>query len=204
MTMKWLPNAVMILRCVLAIYVGYLVLEMNGDIQSDRPTGLWLFLPFALFVFTAATDWLDGVLARSMEAESRLGARLDPIADKLLAASSLIALSYVQNWAWYISLPAIVIIGRDFLLTAMREALGNPTTLKVSQAAKWKTAVVLTSIAAVLFGMALSYITSGVEPGSPVWIICHAPIFLGLAGLWLAAIMSVMTAAEYVTAIGKA
>ncbi|WP_300378040.1 CDP-alcohol phosphatidyltransferase family protein [Henriciella sp.] len=203
MSLKWLPNTVTILRCALALVVGYMLLEMDGDIRSGQTAGGWLFLPFAVFVFTAATDWLDGALARALNAESRFGARLDPIADKLLAASTLVALAYMERWAWFILLPALVIIGRDFLMTAVREAMGNPSTLKVSPAAKWKTAVVLTSLASVLLGIAFSYLAAGSDPYSVLWVIARTPWIVGMLGLWIAAVMSVMTATNYVSALAR-
>ena len=203
MSLKWLPNAVTVIRCVLAIIVGYVILQAETGYRADRAAGAWVFLPFILFTVTAATDWLDGALARSLGAESRFGARLDPIADKLLTASSLFALAHVEGWAWYLMLPAIAIVGRDFLLTAMRESMGNPATLKVSRAAKWKTTIVLTAIGLVLFGMAVSYLAAGAAPLSPVWIVTRGPLLLGLPGIWAAAVLSIMTAADYISAAAK-
>ncbi|RIJ17495.1 CDP-alcohol phosphatidyltransferase family protein [Henriciella mobilis] len=200
MSLKWLPNAVTVLRCVLAIIVGYAILDTHKDALAGREYGVWLFLPFALFVITAATDWLDGVLARRLDAESSFGARLDPIADKLLAASSLLALSHLEHWAWYLMLPTVAIVGRDFMMTAMREALGNPPGLNVSKAAKWKTAIVLTAIGLVLFSMAASYFAYDADPYSIAWLASRGPLLLGLLGIWVAAILSVITAIDYVQA----
>ncbi|MEQ8557729.1 MAG: CDP-alcohol phosphatidyltransferase family protein [Henriciella sp.] len=203
MSLKWLPNTVTALRCVFAIVVGYAILRMDGDMRADREAGFWAFVPFILFTVTALTDWVDGMLARSLNAESQFGARLDPIADKLLTASSLLALAHIEGWAWYMMLPAIIIIGRDFLLTAMREALGNPTTLKVSMAAKWKTTIVLTAIGLTLFAMAFSQFVYDAERISLLWIASRGPLILGLLGIWVAAVLSVITAIDYVSAAGK-
>lgn len=200
MGLKWLPNAVTIARCLLALAVGYAILQADLDLRDGRAASLWVFLPFILFVIAAGSDWIDGALARGLDAESQFGARLDPIADKLLAASSLIALCYVDRWSWYLALPTIAIVGRDFLMTAMREAMGNPTQLKVTRAAKWKTAIVLTAIAAVLLGAAIAEYTHFAEPFSALWLLTRGLLIAGLAGIWVAAVLSVMTAVDYVSA----
>ncbi|WP_084399186.1 CDP-alcohol phosphatidyltransferase family protein [Henriciella aquimarina] len=203
MGLSWLPNAVTIARCVLAIWVGYAILQLDIDLRGGREAGLWLFVPFVVFTLTAASDWLDGALARKLDAESRFGARIDPIADKLLAASSLLALCYIERWALYIAIPALAIIVRDFLLTAMREALGNPSTLKVSNAAKWKTTIVLTSIGGLLFGAAVSEYAHHAPEFSPLWLVTRGLLLAGIAGLWFAALLSVMTAINYVSAAAR-
>ena len=110
MTLKWLPNALTIARCILAIVVGYTILDFDTRTQAGDATALILFLPFALFSFVALTDWLDGWLARKLDAESAFGARLDPIGDKLLSASSLLALSITGTWAWFILIPTLAIV----------------------------------------------------------------------------------------------
>ena len=59
MTLKWLPNALTIARCILAIVVGYTILDFDTRTQAGDATALVLFLPFALFSFVALTDWLE-------------------------------------------------------------------------------------------------------------------------------------------------
>lgn len=201
MGLKWLPNTVTILRCVLAIWVGFLILEFGRQLDAGRATGSWVFLPFAAFVFVAATDWLDGALARSLDAVSPLGARLDPIADKLLTGACLLTLAHLDSWTWTVSIPALTIVGRDLLMTAIRESMGNPRGLKVTRAAKWKTAVALVAIGACLLGMAISALALDTERFSAAWIGTRAVLMAGLVGIWVAAIMSVMTAADYVSAL---
>ena len=86
----------------------------------------------------------------------------------------------------------------------MREALGNPSGLKVSSMAKWKTAIALSAIGCVLFSMALSQHANDAERFSPVWLLTRGPLMAGLAGIWFAAILSVVTAWDYVAAAGRA
>ncbi|MGB3627150.1 MAG: CDP-alcohol phosphatidyltransferase family protein [Henriciella sp.] len=203
MNLKWLPNTVTIIRCVLAIYVGYLILNMGADLDDRREPGLWLFVPFLVFSFVAATDWLDGALARGLDAESPLGARLDPIADKLLTGASLLTLAHVDSWGLILTPPALAIVGRDLLITAIREAMGNPGNLKVSNSAKWKTAVALIGIGLTLFGMAVSGYVPSSEEGSAAWLASRGALLAGIVAIWIAAIMSVLTAIDYVSAMTR-
>lgn len=93
-----LANALTALRVVLAPV--FLLLYVQGD----RPRAL------AAFAAAAATDVLDGLVARALGQHTRLGAFLDPIADKLLAACALVALAATDQLPWW--LPALV-VSRD-------------------------------------------------------------------------------------------
>lgn len=202
MGLKWLPNAVTIGRCLMAVFVALSYLWMMDEAERNRASGAWLFIPFILFSATAATDWLDGYLARALDAESAFGARLDPIADKLLVGACLIAMAHAEHWDWFLMIPTVVIVGRDVLLTAMREALGNPAGMKVSSAAKWKTAVALVAIGMFLFAVAISHLAGDADRMSLLWIMSRGPLLIGLLGIWVAAIMSIITAIDYVKASG--
>ena len=86
------------------------------------------YLPFAwanvataaIFAIAAFTDWLDGYLARRLNQTSRFGAFLDPVADKLLVAVALILLVAADPTPW-LTIPAIIIIGREIAISALRE-----------------------------------------------------------------------------------
>ncbi len=93
-----LANGLTALRVVLAPV--FLVLYVQGD----RLRAL------AAFAAAAATDVLDGLVARALRQHTRLGAFLDPIADKLLAACALVALAATSRLPWW--LPALV-VSRD-------------------------------------------------------------------------------------------
>lgn len=107
------------------------------------------YLPFhwahglAAFIFALAslTDLLDGYLARRLKQISPFGAFLDPVADKLLVASSLLLLVGAKEMD-YITLPAIVIVGREIVISALREwmaEIGNRASVTVSYVGKIKT-----------------------------------------------------------------
>lgn len=109
----------------------------------------------AAFLFTAAaiTDSLDGYLARRMGLTSRLGAFLDPVADKLLVAVSLVLLVRQDPQALVV-LSACVIIGREIAISALREwmaELGQRTRVAVSPLGKIKTIVQMVGIPMMLY-----------------------------------------------------
>ena len=78
------------------------------------------FVCAAIFAVAAITDWLDGYLARSMNLQSRFGAFLDPVADKLLVAVALVMMAGAHANVWF-SLAAVVIVGREIMISALRE-----------------------------------------------------------------------------------
>ena len=73
-----------------------------------------------LFVLAAFTDWLDGYLARKWDQTSPFGAFLDPVADKLMVAAALVLL-VSDRPELLVAIPAIVIIGREIAISALRE-----------------------------------------------------------------------------------
>ena len=99
-----------------------------------------------MFVFAAVTDWLEGFLARRMKQESAFGQFLDPVADKLIVAASLLVLlnlDRVQVWV------ALVIIGREITISALREwmaLLGAGKSVAVHMVGKLKTTAQLIAI----------------------------------------------------------
>ena len=95
-----------------------------------------------IFAFASVTDWLDGYLARKLHQVSPFGAFLDPVADKLLVASCLLLLVGAQDLD-YITLPAIVIVGREIVISALREwmaEVGSRASVAVGYIGKVKTA----------------------------------------------------------------
>ena len=101
-----------------------------------------------IFAFASVTDWLDGYLARRLEQMSPFGAFLDPVADKLLVATSLLLLVGGKDIN-YITIPAIVIVGREIVISALREwmaELGKRTSVTVSYIGKVKTTLQMLAI----------------------------------------------------------
>ena len=141
----------------------------------------------AAFVFSIAslTDWLDGHLARSMEQTTPFGAFLDPVADKLLVAVALILLVEVHASA-LLAIPALVIVGREIVVSALREWMSQYSDLggvKVSMIAKVKTGFQMTAIIVLLS-----------QPPS----LDNVLVILGFLLLYVAAGLTLYSMAQYI------
>lgn len=174
MSLTWLPNTLTIARCLLAAVVAWLVLAL--------PAGS--FLPVIAFILVALTDFVDGWAARRFDAVSEFGAFLDPVADKLLVGLSLVALTMLAGGAWLLLIPTVIIILRDTIATILR--LFPNIEMPVSQLAKWKTALEMVGIAALLLAPPLgsAFVTQA-----------------GTVMVWVAAALSVYTLGLYLGAM---
>jgi CDP-diacylglycerol--glycerol-3-phosphate 3-phosphatidyltransferase/cardiolipin synthase len=107
----------------------------------------------AAFALAGITDWLDGYYARKWGQTSRLGAFLDPVADKLIVAAALI-LIVSRDPRWFMAIVAIVIIGREIAISALREwmaEIGARGKVKVSALGKYKTIMQIVGLSFLLF-----------------------------------------------------
>jgi cardiolipin synthase (CMP-forming) len=146
----------------------------------------------AVFSIAAATDWLDGHLARSRRQTSQFGVMLDPIADKLLVGATLMLLAGLGGLSEWGLLPAIVIMLREILVSGLREYLaGLAVRMPVTPLAKWKTACQMGALGALLAGDASAALLG--IPWLPVALI-------GEAMLWAAAILTLVTGWDYLRA----
>jgi CDP-diacylglycerol--glycerol-3-phosphate 3-phosphatidyltransferase len=138
-----------------------------------------------VFVVAALTDYLDGYLARALSQQSALGRMLDPIADKLLVAASLLMLAHdrtITGWALW---AAIVILCREILVSGLREFLAElKVSVPVSRVAKWKTALQLVAIGFLIAGPAGETILRGTT-------------MIGMGLLWVAAALTIYTGWDY-------
>jgi len=127
----------------------------------------------AIFVSAAITDWLDGYLARKMKLGTPFGAFLDPVADKLMVAATLILLCTKSLEAgifgqapWLLTVPAIAIIGREITMSAVREWAASQDkklleAVAVNNLGKWKTATQMTSLTIILAARDSSLVGTG-------------------------------------------
>jgi CDP-diacylglycerol---glycerol-3-phosphate 3-phosphatidyltransferase len=105
------------------------------------------------FALAGVTDTLDGYFARKLGQTSRLGAFLDPVADKLIVAAALV-LIVSADARWYVVIMAVVIIGREIAVSALREwmaEIGARGRMKVSLIAKYKTIMQIVGLSMLLF-----------------------------------------------------
>jgi cardiolipin synthase (CMP-forming) len=141
----------------------------------------------ALTVFIAAgvTDFFDGYLARVLSQQSTFGRMLDPIADKLLVASCLLMLAANSTFNGLTLWAAIVILCREILVSGLREYLaGLRVSVPVTRLAKWKTTVQLVAIGFLIAGKA----------GDQIMPLTTD---IGLALLWISAIVTLYTGWDY-------
>src|ERR1700733_2529298 len=121
---------------------------------------LFYLLPFpwgdpaacAAFALAGITDTLDGYYARKLGQTSRLGAFLDPVADKLIVAALVLIVS--KDPRWFVVIVAVVIIGREIAVSALREwmaEIGARGRIKVSMLGKYKTIMQITGLSMMLF-----------------------------------------------------
>lgn len=109
----------------------------------------------AVFALAAVTDWLDGYLARRMSLTTAFGAFLDPVADKLMVAITLVLVVQADPSPW-VAIASSVIIGREITIASLREwmaEIGQRKRVEVSWMGKWKTTAQMTAIVILLLGM---------------------------------------------------
>ena len=109
------------------------------------------------FALAGITDSLDGYFARKMGLTSRLGAFLDPVADKLIVAAALVLIVSADS-RWFVVIMAVVIIGREIAVSALREwmaEIGARGRIKVSNLGKYKTIMQIFGLSMMLFHHAL-------------------------------------------------
>ncbi len=146
-----LPNALTLLRIFFVpLLVAVLVQEKRGWVVNDVLITNE-FVALAIFLAAAATDLVDGYLARKWKQTTTVGTLLDPIADKLLVSAALISLVQVHVVpAWM----TIVIVGREFAVSGLRAiAAAEGYVIKASQFGKTKLVTQVIAISLLLLSI---------------------------------------------------
>lgn len=173
-----LPNLLTLSR-ILVIPVIVALFFVPGEAAK------WIAL--VIFALAGITDYFDGYLARTRKQISRLGRFLDPVADKLLVASVILLLVAFNRISGWTVLPALVILCREILVSGLREFLAElRVAVPVSRMAKWKTGIQMVAIGFLIVGDA-----------APPYV--HA-LEVGAAGLWIAAVATLVTGYDYLRA----
>ena len=147
------------------------------------------FTALILFLIASFTDFLDGMLARLLGEESKLGELLDPIADKIIVAAALILLVMDGTIRNYEVIAAIIILTREILVSGLREFLAKgKIKLPVSNLAKLKTVLQMVSIALLLSGDTGNKIINFQDYNAQT---------IGIILLWLSAALTLFTGYEY-------
>jgi CDP-diacylglycerol---glycerol-3-phosphate 3-phosphatidyltransferase len=146
-----LPNALTILRIFFVPLLVAVLVEENVTVQFAGRTITNEWLALAIFLVAAATDLLDGYLARRWRQETTIGTLLDPIADKLLISAALVSLVQVQALPGWM---AILIIGREFAVSGLRSiAAAEGYTIKASDLGKTKMICQVVAVSCVMLSL---------------------------------------------------
>ena len=178
--LKKIPNILTIGRIIIVPFfvLAFYLPGFYGDLTAC-----------VLFVIASFTDFLDGMLARMMGEESKLGELLDPIADKIIVATALILLVMSGTIRHYEVIAAIIILTREILISGLREFLARgQIKLPVTNLAKLKTFLQMVAIALLLTGETGNKILNFQDYNAKT---------IGIILLWLSAFLTLYTGYEY-------
>ena len=178
--LKKIPNILTIGRIIIVPFfvLAFYLPGFYGDLTA-----------FALFVIASFSDFLDGMLARMLGQESKLGELLDPIADKIIVATALILLVMSQTIRHYEVIAAIIILTREILISGLREFLAKgQVKLPLSNLAKLKTFLQMVAISLLLTGETGNKILNFQDYNAQT---------IGIILLWLSAFLTLYTGYEY-------
>lgn len=190
--MNNLPNILTLLRI---LFIPFLVLVFYLPVS-------WGHLAAAiLFGLASVTDWLDGYLARTMGLSTKLGAFLDPLADKLIVSIVLVLLVGEPQFqfislssivyampVWVITIPSAIIVSREIIVSALREwmaELGKRASVAVSYLGKIKTSIQMIALTILLY----------CDPTTSVYI-----VIAGYLLLYIAAVLTIWSMLIYLKA----
>ena len=178
--LKKIPNILTIGRIIIVPFfvLAFYLPGFYGDLTAC-----------VLFIIASFTDFLDGMLARMMGEESKLGELLDPIADKIIVATALILLVMSGTIRHYEVIAAIIILTREILISGLREFLARgQIKLPVTNLAKLKTFLQMVAIALLLTGETGNKILNFQNYNAQT---------IGIILLWLSAFLTLYTGYEY-------
>ena len=179
--LKKIPNILTIGRIIIVPFfvLAFYLPGFYGDLTA-----------LILFLVASFTDFLDGMLARMLGEESKLGELLDPIADKIIVATALILLVMDGTIRHYEVIAAIIILTREILISGLREFLAkSQISMPVTGLAKFKTFIQMFAIAILLTGESGNKVINFQDYNA------HT---IGIILLWLSAFLTLYTGYDYV------
>lgn len=176
--MKHLPNILTLARI-------FMIPALIAVFYWDT---VWVdWIACGLFFVASITDFFDGYLARIYGSTSKLGQFLDPIADKLMVAAVLVMCVFDGRIFGIHVIAALIILLREIMVSGLREFLsGQKVSVPVTNMAKWKTAFQMFALGAFLLNKSAPFGLPAVE--------------IGIACIWLAAILTTITGYQYLKA----
>ena len=178
--LKKIPNLLTIGRIIIVPFfvLSFYLPGFYGDLTA-----------LILFIVASFTDFLDGMLARILGEESKLGELLDPIADKVIVATALILLVMDGTIRHYEVIAAIIILTREILISGLREFLAiGKIKLPVSNLAKAKTFLQMFAISILLTGETGNKVINFQDYNAQT---------IGIILLWLSSFLTLYTGYEY-------
>lgn len=161
----------------------YLTLPILVALYLD--SWIWSFVAVALFLIASISDYYDGYFARKYNAVSTMGKFMDPVADKILVTSILTVLISVGKVDPYL---VILLVVRDTLVAAIRSvAAADGVVIAARNSGKWKTALQMGAIPAVMLGGELPLLIDG------GWLLVQ----IGRGVLWFSVILSLWSGWQY-------
>lgn len=199
--MSNIPTLLTVFRIAMAPAIAGLVLWAANETYADPLLAGFIYaLSLLLFVIAALTDWLDGYLARKLDAVTPLGAALDHSADKVLITCVLVALAYAAL-PWPLVAASVLILGRDVAVAGLREGIAaQGKTLPVSSLGKWKAAAEMAGVGAFLAFKACAMLSSAF--GMPIAVVLGLDWAARIL-LWSAAVLALISGAQYVATLLK-
>ncbi|MBC26112.1 MAG: CDP-diacylglycerol--glycerol-3-phosphate 3-phosphatidyltransferase [Rhodospirillaceae bacterium] len=163
----------------------FVIVPLIALLYAEGHVLRWIAL--GLFTVACITDFFDGYIARSMNQISNFGRFLDPVADKLLVVAVALMLVADDRIDGFVVLAALVILMREILVSGLREYLAElKVRLPVSSLAKWKTVIQM---------IALGHLI--IHDAGPA---AYPTILVGETGLWSAAVLTLITGYDYLSA----
>ncbi|THB62959.1 MAG: CDP-diacylglycerol--glycerol-3-phosphate 3-phosphatidyltransferase [Gammaproteobacteria bacterium] len=190
MNISWnIPNILTSLRIILipVFLLAFFILPYCFSDGNPWPSRI----SFGIFWVASVTDWFDGYLARKLNQTSPFGAFLDPVADKLMVVFAIICLTTRLNQAYFV-IPAAVIIGREIVISALREWMaeyGKRGKVAVSILGKIKTTAQMLALMFLLFNSDLF-----------LFMTKRFNHITGVVLLYVAAILTVVSMIDYLKA----
>lgn len=139
-----LPNALALLRIALAPLMFWLLVDRDNPIFANIDVTWIDYMAAFIFVIASVTDFFDGFIARSWNQITKLGAILDPLADKMLMLAAFLGLVFLDRaspWA------VLIILTREFFITGLRvQAASEGKSVSSTLAGKTKTVIQMIAV----------------------------------------------------------